>query len=203
MSKPEPATKAGDDAASAIVEGGPDAPAPAAGKRKKLILFGAIGAVLLLGGGGGAWMVLGSSAKPATEANAEGGHEAPAKAEHGGGAEGGAEGGGDHGGGEKEGEAFVDVPAMVVNLRSADGSARFLKVHFALVPGDGMTAEQITAKLPLLLDAYQPFLRELRPDDLAGSAAVFRVKEEMVVRAHQTLGDGAVKDVLLQDLIQQ
>jgi len=190
MSKHEKATET-----PASPEGGDaDGAAPAPKKSKKLILFGAVGAVLLLGGGGGAWMFLGSS-KPAAEAGAEGGHEAPAKeeakSEHGGGEEG------------KEGEAFVDVPAMVVNLRSADGSARFLKVHFMLVPGEKATAEQITTKLPLLLDAYQPFLRELRPDDLAGSAAVFRVKEEMLVRAHQVLGDEMVKDVLIQDLIQQ
>ena len=191
MSKHEKATEAPANPEGGDVEGA----APAPKKSKKLILFGAVGAVLLLGGGGGAWMFLGSSAKPAAEAGAEGGHEAPAKeeakSEHGGGEEG------------KEGEAFVDVPAMVVNLRSADGSARFLKVHFMLVPGEKATAEQITTKLPLLLDAYQPFLRELRPDDLGGSAAVFRVKEEMLVRAHQVLGDEMVKDVLIQDLIQQ
>jgi flagellar FliL protein len=186
MSKSEKAT----EAPAGLDGGDADGTAAPPKKSKKLILFGAIGAVLLLGGGGGAWMFLGSS-KPATEAAAEGGHEAPAKEGHGGGEEG------------KEGEAFVDVPAMVVNLRSADGSARFLKVHLMLVPGEKSTPEQITAKLPLLLDAYQPFLRELRPDDLAGSAAVYRVKEEMLLRAHQTLGEGAVKDVLIQDLIQQ
>jgi flagellar FliL protein len=190
----EPASPESSDASGG--ENGADGAAPAPKKSKKLILFGAVGAVLLLGGGGGAWMFLGSSAEPAAEASAEGGHEAPAKDapknDHGGGEEGG-----------KEGEAFVDVPAMVVNLRSADGSSRFLKVHFMLVPGEKATVEQITAKLPLLLDAYQPFLRELRPDDLAGSAAVFRVKEEMLVRAHQVLGDDMVKDVLIQDLIQQ
>ncbi|WP_242184450.1 flagellar basal body-associated FliL family protein [Sphingomonas sp. CARO-RG-8B-R24-01] len=166
---------------------GDAAPVPAK-KSKKLILLGGIGAVLLLGAGGGAWMLLGGSGKaPAPQ---EAAADAPKD---------------DKGGGEagKEGEHFVDVPAMVVNLRSADGAARFLKVHLMLVPGTKMTPEQITAKLPLLLDAYQPFLRELRPDDLAGSAAVYRVKEEMLVRAHQTLGDGAVKDVLIQDLIQQ
>jgi flagellar FliL protein len=32
---------------------------------------------------------------------------------------------------------------------------------------------------------------------------VFRVKEEMLVRAHQVLGDEMVKNVLIQDLIQQ
>jgi flagellar FliL protein len=53
----------------------------------------------------------------------------------------------------------------------------------------------------------QPFLRELRPDDLAGSAAVFRIKEEMLSRTTQALGQalgaGAVRDVLIQDLVQQ
>jgi flagellar FliL protein len=57
--------------------------------------------------------------------------------------------------------------------------------------------------LPLILDAYQPFLRELRPEDLAGSAAVFRVKEELLIRANQVAGDGTVKDILIEDLVQQ
>ena len=58
-------------------------------------------------------------------------------------------------------------------------------------------------KLPVILDALQPFLRELRPDDLNGSAAVFRVKEEMMSRATNVLGVGVVRDVLIQDLVQQ
>lgn len=54
-----------------------------------------------------------------------------------------------------------------------------------------------------MLDSFQPFLRELRPEDLSGSAAVFRIKEEMMVRATATLGAGQVKDILIQDLVQQ
>jgi flagellar FliL protein len=95
------------------------------------------------------------------------------------------------------------VPAMVVNLRSPDGAARFLKLHFMLVPGPNATVDGLKDKLPLVLDAYQPFLRELRPEDLAGSAAVFRIKEEMMIRTAAVLGDGMVKDILIQDLVQQ
>ena len=47
------------------------------------------------------------------------------------------------------------------------------------------------------------FLRELRPEDLNGSAAVFRVKEEMMARMTATLGANMVRDVLIQDLVQQ
>ena len=170
--------------------------APPKKSKKKLIIIGSAAAVLLLGGGGGAAMMFsGGGAK--AEASAEGGHGEEAAAEAP------AEGEG-HGGGEGEGkEAFVDVPAMVVNLRSPDGAARFLKVHFMLVPGPKSNVEGLKEKLPLILDAYQPFLRELRPEDLAGSAAVFRLKEEMIVRTARVLGPDVVRDVLIQDLIQQ
>lgn len=167
-------------------------PAPPKKSKKKLIIIGSAAAVLLVGGGGGAAMMLsGGSAK--AEASAEGGHGEAAAEEA-------AEGEGGEGEGK---EAFVDVPAMVVNLRSPDGAARFLKIHFMLVPGPKGNVEGLKEKLPLILDAYQPFLRELRPEDLAGSAAVFRIKEEMLVRATQAVGSGMVKDVLIQDLVQQ
>lgn len=163
------------------------APAKPKGKKKLMIIAGA--AVLVLGGGGGgAWFMLRPA--PAAEAKGEAEHaEEPAKEE-----------GGE--GGEK-GEAFLDVPPLVVNLRSADGAPRFLKVHLMLVPGPKGSSEKLKEKLPVLLDAYQPFLRELRPEDLNGSAAVYRVKEEMLIRATGALGPDMVEDVLIQDLIQQ
>jgi len=159
-------------------------------KRKRIIIAGAA-AALLIGGGGGAYAFLGGAEK----AEAKAGHEEAEAESHD------SKDSGGHGG--EAGETFVDVPAMVVNLRSPDGGARFIKLHFMLVPGPKGNAESLKEKLPLLLDSYQPFLRELRPEDLAGSAAVFRIKEEMLLRATDTLGAGQVKDVLIQDLIQQ
>ncbi|NYT42126.1 flagellar basal body-associated FliL family protein [Sphingomonas sp. R-74633] len=179
-----------------IIEEGAEAAKAAKPKsKKKLIIIGAAAGVVLLGGGGGAaFMLSGGSAKAET---ADSGH---AKTE-----EKAAEGGhGDSGGEAAAGkDAYVDVPAFMVNLRSPDGQARFLKLHFMIVPADGIAPDTMKEKLPLLLDSFQPFLRELRPEDLAGSAAVFRIKEEMMVRATATLGDGQVKDILIQDLVQQ
>ena len=145
--------------------------------KKKFIIVGAVAAVLLLGGGGSAYFLMGSSeAEAASESHAN----------------------------ESEGpETFIDIPAMTVNLRSADGTPRFLRVHLMLVPASSERQDEITRKLPLIIDAYQPFLRELRPEDLAGSSAAFRLKEEMLIRANQEVGKGAVADVLIQDLVQQ
>jgi flagellar FliL protein len=124
------------------------------------------------------------------------------------------QGGGEHGAkaetesasadGEEAGKpAYVEVPPMVVNLRTNDGQQRFLKLRFVLVPAEGTTKEEVTDRLPLILDSFQPFLRELRPEDLSGSAAVFRLKEEMLVRAGDAFGRGKIRDILIQDLIQQ
>jgi flagellar FliL protein len=99
--------------------------------------------------------------------------------------------------------SYVEAPPVIVNLRSGDGQARFLKLRFIIVAASPGRVESIKERLPVLLDALQPFLRELRPEDLNGSAAVFRIKEEMLVRAAQSLGTGAVRDVLIQDLVQQ
>lgn len=171
-------------ASTGIVEG-TTAP-PKTNKRKRMVIAAAAGAVLIVGGGG-AYALKGRSSAAAD--GAVDAHAAPAKAA---------------GEGHDEGaETFVDVPPMMVNLRNADGGSHFIKLHFMLVPGAGATPDAVKDKLPLLLDAYQPFLRELRPEDLAGSAAVFRIKEELLVRADDTLGAGQVKDVLIQDLIQQ
>lgn len=164
---------------------------PAKSKKKKLILIGAAAAVVLAGGGGGAYVFLGGSSEAKTEEGAK-----PEAAAHGGGH------GGGHGEGG-EGEAFVDVPPIVVNLRSTDGATRYLKLHFELVPAPGANAEELKKRLPLVIDALQPFLRELRPEDLAGSAAVFRIKEQVLLRASDALGPDQITDVLIEDLIQQ
>lgn len=151
------------------------------------VIIGAAGALLLLlGGGGGAYMLLGG--KPAAAAK---GHGAKGDA------------GAVDDGGDKEAGLPLDVPPILVNLRSPDGGAHFLKVHVMLVPGAKSTVDDLKTRLPILMDAYQPFLRELRPEDLSGSAAVYRIKEELVLRSAGAIGGDRVKDVLIQDLIQQ
>jgi flagellar FliL protein len=168
------------ETASDAVDG--DAPPPAKKPRfskKMLIIVGAV-LLLLVVGGGAAYFLMGSGEK-STDHGEEVAEESSSE----------------------EGESYIDAPAMVINMRSADGGARFLKLRFTLVPANAAAGEKIKTKLPLIIDSFQPFLRELRPEDLAGSAAVFRIKEEMLVRATGAMGPHIVKDVLIQDLIQQ
>ncbi len=186
---------------SGIIDVGAEGEAPkgklAFLKNRKIVIGGAAALLLLGGGGGAAMMLMGGDGKAAhgdEAASGEHGDEAEeeASAEEEGGGEG------------KEGELpLVDVPAMVVNMRSADGTSRYLKLRFMLEAKSAAKVDPLKAKLPAIIDAYQPFLRELRPEDVSGSAAVFRIKEEMLIRASEVAGKGMVKDVLIQDLVQQ
>ena len=150
---------------------------PKATKKKPLArkkLIAAGAALLLMAGGGASWFMLSGDDAEGTAAS-----EPPAE------------------------QVYVDVPEMVVNLRAVDARQRFLKLHFVLVAADADAEEEINARMPAIKDSLQPFLRELRPEDLAGSAAVYRLKEEIYRRAVAQLSEGKVKDVLVQDLIQQ
>lgn len=153
---------------------------PRFSKKKKVILAAVVG-VLVLAGAGGALMFGGGGGKAGEETE-----EHASKAE-----------------GTDGKTNFVEVAPMTINLRTSDGQARFLKLRFLLAAASASDMAVIEAKLPQILDRYQPFLRELRPDDLAGSAAVYRLKEELLLRAGDVLGPGVVSDVLIQDMIQQ
>lgn len=144
--------------------------------RKLLLIIAGVLALLLIGGGLGYYfLVMRHSGEEKKETEAE----------------------------KAEGLVYVDVPEMIVNLRTQDGQNAFLKINFAIAARDAAAGEEIEKQLPAIRDAMQPFLRELRPEDLAGSAAVFRIKEEMTRRAAARLGPDKIDDIMIEDLIQQ
>jgi flagellar FliL protein len=102
-----------------------------------------------------------------------------------------------------EAAIYVPVPEMIVNLRTPDGQSAFLKINFAIAAHDEAAGEMLKERVPDIRDALQPFLRELRPEDLAGSAGVLRIKEEMTRRVKDRVGPDKIDDILIQDMIQQ
>ncbi len=99
--------------------------------------------------------------------------------------------------------SYLEVPDLLVNMRTADGRPRFLKVKVVLEVPDKEAAKRIETKMPLLIDSYQSFLRETRPEDLSGASGTFRIKEELLIRSAQVAHPATVNDVLIQELVQQ
>lgn len=190
----------------APAEGGDAAEGEGAPGKKKppmLLIIGAAAAVVVLGGGAGAFFLLQPSS---AEASGEEGHAAPPPAEKGGG-HGGAEEGGGEGVGViaagPDGVTFYTLPDMVVNIQSADGRPTFLKLKLTLETSDPHLASTLQAEAPRLQDMFQGFLRELRPEDLAGSAGSHQLRQELLRRANLVAAPGHVDAVLIEEMLVQ
>jgi flagellar FliL protein len=100
---------------------------------------------------------------------------------------------------------FYDVPDILVNMASDGEKPAFLKLALSLEleGADARARAAIDPVLPRVIDQLQTYLRELRIEDLNGSAAVFRLKEEMLRRVNLAIEPIKVKDVLFREMIIQ
>src|SRR5258708_20708832 len=99
---------------------------------------------------------------------------------------------------------FVDLPEVLVNL-SNTGSERtqYLKIKIVLELADQPMVAKITPVMPRVMDAFQTYLRELRPSDLDGSAGLYRLKEELTRRVNASIAPSRVNAVLFKETVLQ
>lgn len=181
---------------------------------KQLILFIVLPAILLLGGGGAAAYFLVFAKKPAAVADAHGekGKEDEKKKKD----EKKKEKGKDEKGGDKKdgeggmklaegpnGEGFLTLPDLIVNIATADSRPAYLKLRLTLQAKDMETAETIEPLLPRILDQYTGFLRELRMEDIAGSAGYSRLQLELLKRVNLAIAPAQVDAVLIEEMLVQ
>lgn len=146
---------------------------------KKIVMIAAPVLLLLIGGGVGAVMFMGGEES-----------EEVAKVE------------------KKEPEEpkqliFYEVPDLMVNLNDTGRKSTFLKLSISLEVDRASTATTLETQLPRIIDNFQLYLRQLRLEDLSGSAGMFRLKEELLRRVNQTVAPAKVNDVLFKEILVQ
>jgi flagellar FliL protein len=154
------------------------------GNKKMLMIVGGGVLVLLLVGGGGAYFLLGGSSKTAARGKVAAVDAPPQPI-------------------VPPTVAFYDMPDIVVNIQSADGTPAYLKLAVALELTGADEKAGIQPLMPRVVDQFQGYLRELRVDDLKGSAGVMRLKEELLRRINVATMPFKIKDVLLKEMIVQ
>ena len=189
-----------DEAANENAEGGEGGPAPKKKMSgKKLILFIVLPAVLVLGGGGAAaYLLLFKGGAPEQHAEVEHGKEK--ENEHAGESTPGPNGTTITQG---EGVVFVGLPEMLVNISGPDGRAAFLKLKLTIEAPNDETAATLTTQVPRVSDEFNGFLRELRTDDLAGSAGAYRLRLELLRRVNLALAPAQANAVLIEEMMVQ
>ncbi len=161
------------------------------GGGRKLVLILAAVLVLAAGGGAAAWFLgLFGGGKSEAAAPAQGGAHAEG-----------------HGGQPAEPVGppvvFVDLPDILVNLKSTNKRPRFLKLKVALEVKDARAAEQVKLLTPRILDGFQLYLRALDADEIQGSNGMLTLKEELLARINQAVAPSRIADVLLKEILVQ
>lgn len=152
--------------------------------KKKIIIFAALAVLLIVGGGAGAYFGGLIGGKKAEGEHAAGGEGAE--------------------GAEHTGPAtFFDLPELLVNLNSSSRQTSFLKMTVALELSSAADVPIVQANLPRVMDSFNTYLRELRANDLYGSAGIYRLREELLVRVNKDVAPAKVKGILFKQILVQ
>ena len=99
---------------------------------------------------------------------------------------------------------FVDLPEILVNLSNPSAErTQYLRIKVVLELPEQKMVEQITPIMPRVMDAFQTYLRELRPSDLDGSAGLYRLKEELTRRVNVSITPARINAVLFKEIVVQ
>lgn len=98
---------------------------------------------------------------------------------------------------------FFDIPDLLVNLNTSGKRTSFLKLKVALELGKPEDQKVLEQVLPRIIDNFQVYLRELRAEDLRGSAGLYRLREDLLSRAQTAAAPAEVKDVLFKEMLIQ
>ena len=105
--------------------------------------------------------------------------------------------------GVPENVGFVDLPEILVNLNTGEGKQSYLKIRVSLEVNDQAMLPQVEQMMPRIVDNFQVYLRELRPEDLAGSEGMFRLREELLIRVSAAAKPAKINDVLFKEMLVQ
>lgn len=158
------------------------------GLKKKLLFIGLPVLLIVLLGSAAAMMFLGGDKKDAHDQVAGEQTQGDAK----------------HGGKKAEDTAapvYYELPPMFANIQNDDGETAVLKLVVLLEVDNEETISKIEPLLPRIVDRYQGFLRELRMEDVKGSAGYYRLKLELLRRVNQAVAPVKVNDLTIDTLL--
>ncbi len=98
---------------------------------------------------------------------------------------------------------FVDMPDIVANLNAPGRRSSYIKLRSKLEVARAADARALQEAMPRLQDLFTTYLREIRPEELRGSAGTYRLREELMARASLAAPPAQVTDVLFVELLLQ
>jgi flagellar FliL protein len=98
---------------------------------------------------------------------------------------------------------YIEVPEMVANLNSNARRPSYVKLVVRIEVPKPEDVEKVKAAMPRLQDLMQTYLREMRPEELRGSAGTYRLREELLVRTNAAVAPAKISDILFTQMLIQ
>jgi flagellar FliL protein len=98
---------------------------------------------------------------------------------------------------------YVEMPQIVANLNAGPRRTSFVKLQARLELSKPEDVAAFTAAQPRVLDLFQTYLREMRPEELRGATGTYRLREELIARASLAMPGVHVQNVLFTEIIVQ
>ena len=98
---------------------------------------------------------------------------------------------------------FHEMATLIVNLSPTDGQSSFLKVTPTVEVASEEDIQAVKDNLPRIRDSLQIFLRELKSEDLKGSAGIYKLREELLLRVNIVMHPVQIRDILFKDILVQ
>ena len=98
---------------------------------------------------------------------------------------------------------FYDMEEFIVNLNVGSKRPSFLKMTVSLEVANELQIPTIEKNMPRVRDNFQVYLRELRQEDLQGSAGLYRLREELLLRVNKVVYPAKVNDILFKEILVQ
>ena len=98
---------------------------------------------------------------------------------------------------------LVDVPDIVTNLDNGSRRAVFIKLKAKIEVAHVKDRLSIDADMPRILDAFQTYLRSLRPEELHGGEGTYRLREAMMNRINIISSPVQVLDIVFVEMLIQ
>ncbi len=98
---------------------------------------------------------------------------------------------------------FLDLPEILVNLNSNGRRTNFLKISISLEVESPTDILKLQSLMPRIVDSFQVYLRELRIEDLKGSAGMYRLREDLLRRINEAARPVRINDVLFKEMLIQ
>ncbi|HUN40260.1 MAG TPA: flagellar basal body-associated FliL family protein [Acetobacteraceae bacterium] len=98
---------------------------------------------------------------------------------------------------------YIDLPEMIANLNGNPRRPSYIKLDARIEVASQQDADRIRQAMPRLQDLFLTYMREMRPDELRGSAGLYRLREELIARADAAAAPVRITDVLFTQMLIQ